>query len=408
MFYTFISEAWIILLELAPYLLLGLLFAGLLNAFVSKEKVQKHLGKKGFASVLKAALLGVPLPLCSCGVIPTGIAFNKQGASKGATVSFLISTPQTGVDSMLITYSMMNLPWAIFRPVVALVSGLIGGLVVDQNEKMEEVASPPEVSSTAQSSLFDKIFKYAFIDFLQDISRPLIAGILLATALTVFLPDTVFTEYMNQPVLNMLIVLLASVPLYVCATGSVPIAAALLAKGLSPGATLVFLMAGPATNAATITVLWNTLGKRTTVLYVATIVVCSFGFGLVIDHLLPTEWFTLHSLNELHHHAHHLIPASLGQLSAVILLGFLIFVEVKRVLPNKTKEMGLNEVKYKVEGMTCNHCKASVEKSVNSIAGVEKAEVNLSEQQVVVTGNVDELEVKKTVEEIGYTFKGRV
>lgn len=402
----FLTSFWDIMLELSPYLLLGLVFAGLLNGFVSKSFVIKHLGGRGLKSAVKAALIGVPLPLCSCGVIPTGIAFHNQGASKGATVSFLISTPQTGVDSILATYSMMNLPWAIFRPIIAFITGIVGGWLVKDHENNTDSPILPLNMPEVQRSLFDKTIKYAFVDFLQDISRPLVAGIIIATLLTVFIPDWMFTEYLNHPILNMLIILIASTPLYVCATGSVPIAAALLAKGLSPGAALVFLMAGPATNAATITVLWKTLGKRTTIVYVGTIVVCSMFFGLCIDYLFPSSMFMISDLTHVHNHNNGLIPPVLGQASAVILSLLLIFVEIKKIVPMHQKEMKSEAQSFMVEGMTCNHCKASVENAINSIEGVSSAVVDLNQKTVRIEGAVSEEDVKESVEKIGYEFKG--
>lgn len=404
MLLEFINQTWIILLELAPYLLLGLLIAGLLNAFVSKKQIKKHLGSNSISSVFKAALLGVPLPLCSCGVIPTGIAFKKQGASNGATVSFLVSTPQTGVDSILITYSMLNPAWAIFRPIIAFVTGITAGLLVPKdNIEVVETNSSNE-SANRDKSLFDKIFKYAFVDFLQDISRPLVTGIFLAVLITMFIPEEVFTNQLSNPVLNMLIVLAASVPLYVCATGSVPIGAALLLKGLSPGAVLVFLMAGPATNAATITVLWKSLGKKVTIVYLLSIVGFSLLFGFIIDYILPTHWF-LDGLASLHSHKHSMLPEWLTQASAVILIIALIGVEIKKIIPHKL-ELNTMQTAYKIEGMTCNHCKANVEKNLGNTEGVETCEVDLNNGIAKVEGSATEEKIKAVVESIGYTYKG--
>ncbi len=291
---NFFTELWLLFTEMSPYLLFGFLFAGILHIFMQKEKVGKMLNGNNVRSVMNATFLGIPLPLCSCGVIPAGLSFHKNGASKGATFSCLISTPQTGVDSVLVTYSLLGLPFAIIRPVVALVTGVFGGVTANIFTKKEQRVGnrkPVAMPEKKAGGKIKKVFVYGFYELIQDISKWLIIGLLLAALLAVAIPDDFFTQYVHLPWLNIFVVLLASVPLYVCATGSVPIAAVLLMKGLSPGAALVFLMAGPATNIATLTVLWRELGKKTTLVYLATIIGGAVLFGLLIDWLLPASWF---------------------------------------------------------------------------------------------------------------------
>ena len=401
--YDVFDASWTILLELAPYLILGLFIAGLLNAFVSRHWIEKHLGGKGLSPVFKAAVLGIPLPLCSCGVIPTGIAFKKQGASNGATLSFLVSTPQTGVDSVLVTYSMLNGPWAIFRPILAFVTGLVAGVLAPHEDGATE--SVQHEANEDGGSWFDKIFKYAFVDFLQDISRPLITGIVIAVAIQLLLPPELFAEYLDNSLLSMLVILIASIPLYVCATGSVPIAAALLLKGLNPGAALVFLMAGPATNAATITVLWKALGKRVTLVYLGTIIAFSLTAGILIEYLLPNTWFQINSAT--HVHEHNTLPMWLSQASAVLLLLALAYVEIKKLIPQKI-ELNEMEKAYKVEGMTCNHCKANVERALSNMERVDEVDIDLASGTAKVKGSASSEDIRAAVEGAGYQFKGSV
>mgnify|MGYP001089414809 CR=1 FL=1 len=413
----FFITLWDLTIEMAPYLLLGFLIAGLLNGVFSKDWLQRKMGKPGWGSSVKAALLGIPLPLCSCGVIPTGVSFHKQGASKGATSSFLISTPQTGVDSILVTYSLMGWAFAIVRPIVAFVTGVLGGIWADQDQKDAKTAAAEAPSCSdcsddqpaAEQHWFDRIFKYAFVTFLQDISRWLILGLVLATLITIFVPDTLFTEYLSRPWLNMLIVLAASVPLYVCATASVPIAAALLLKGVSPGAALVFLMAGPATNVATLTVLWQTIGKRTTIKYLISIMVGAVGFGLIIDYSLPKEWFTYFTPAHSGAHEHHILPHWLMAGSGILMVYLILQAEVLKFIPktNKTTETMDNSTTYAIEGMTCNHCVANVDKNLKALEGVDNVTVDLQKGEAVVDGNVSENKIKSIIEEIGYTFKGK-
>ncbi|MBS3739462.1 MAG: permease, partial [Psychroflexus sp.] len=231
---TFFQTLWELTLEMSPYLLLGFLIAGLLNGVFSKDWLQRQLGKPGWKSSIKSALFGVPLPLCSCGVIPTGVSLYKKGASKGATTSFLISTPQTGIDSILVTYALMGWAYAIVRPIIAFVTGIFGGFFVDNfdkvNDDIKEAKSCDDCAvEPSKQHWFNRIFKYAFVTFLQDISRWLIIGLVLASIISMLVPEQFFEQgILSEPILAMLIVLVASIPLYVCATASVPIAAVLL------------------------------------------------------------------------------------------------------------------------------------------------------------------------------------
>jgi uncharacterized membrane protein YraQ (UPF0718 family)/copper chaperone CopZ len=407
------------MLEMSPYLLLGFFIAGLLYVYFPKDKVSKYLGKSNFRSTLNAALIGVPLPLCSCGVIPTGISFYKNGASRGSSVSFLISTPQTGVDSIFATYALLGLPLAIIRPIIALITGVIGGLVTNMFEKntssVKEVEKPLKIQESKKSgNKLNIMLHYAFVEFLQDISKWLIIGLLLAALMAVLIPDDFFTTYLGNEYLSMLIVLVASVPLYVCATGSVPIAAVLLMKGLSPGAAIVFLMAGPATNAATITVIGKVLGKKTLTSYLISIIGGALFFGIVINEFLPREWFTAYMNHGSDGHGAHLLPHWLNVASSILLILLLINGYFQKYL-NRTK---LNESKtipdmaektIKVNGMTCNHCKANVQNNLSSIVGIENIEIDLESGKVKMTGeSIDLDEVKNKVESIGYVYAGEI
>ena len=330
----FFNELFSLTNEMSPYLLLGFLFAGILHIYIKKQAINKYLGKRNLKSVVLASLFGIPLPLCSCGVIPTGISFYKEGSSKGATVSFLISTPQTGIDSILVTYSLLGLPFAILRPIVALFSGIFGGLLANLIDKKRnrlqknsdcscETIKKPEQSNNK----FFKMLNYAFVVFLQDIAKWLIIGLAIAALISITLPDDFFLRFIGNELLSMIIVLFASIPLYVCATASVPIAAVLILKGLSPGAALVFLMAGPATNAATITVLSKSLGKTTVFAYLMSIIIGAFFFGLLIDNFFPKDFF-IDNIQIMHHK--HLIPEWFKTASTIMLTVLLINGLIKK------------------------------------------------------------------------------
>lgn len=260
------SEIIALINKMSPYLLLGFLLAGVMHAFVPSRLYRRYLGGSSFGSVVNAALLGVPLPLCSCGVIPTAMSLRREGASKGAAVSFLIATPQTGVDSIFATYSLMGLHFALLRPVAALATALLGGQVVNMfDEKDATVVEQAEMQAEQTLTFGGKILKalkYAFVDMMQDIGRWLVVGLVVAGLITVFVPASFFALFADNSLLSMVIVLLFAMPMYLCATGSIPIAVALMMKGLSPGTALVLLMAGPAVNAASMLVVGKVLGRR--------------------------------------------------------------------------------------------------------------------------------------------------
>lgn len=400
---------------MSPYLLLGFLFAGLLKFYFPQRILNRYMGKSNASASFYAGLLGVPMPLCSCGVLPTGISLFRNGASRAATTSFLISTPQTGVDSMLVTYSMLGLPFAIVRPLVALATGFTGGVLANIFGKKDAVGCSREAEESAvvPGKGIKAMLRFAFLDFLQDISKWLVLGLLLAALVAVAVPDNYFTNIQSGQLTEMLLVLAASVPMYVCATASVPLAAVLLLKGLSPGAVFVFLMAGPATNAATITVLLKTLGRLNTAIYLGTIVTGAVIAGVLINQL-PTHWFTLEHIHHAHVHG-EMLPAWLryfSSLSLLLLIAIALFSKYKHkkgTNMNMQFSMDQNRTRYKVGGMECSHCKKSVETNLLKIEGVVEVEADIVSGTVTVKSKeIDMAKVKETVEKLGYSFGGKV
>ncbi|GAG17782.1 unnamed protein product, partial [marine sediment metagenome] len=256
---------------------LGFLVAGALSVCVSPAWVERHLGGRGLGPVLKASLLGVPLPLCSCGVIPVSASIHRHGASRAATTSFLLSTPQTGVDSIAVTYALLGPVFAVFRPVAALLTGFIGGGLVQllgdpgRTNGTNKVEPPTCTDSCCtghrDENMFLRILRYGFVTLPRDIGLALLLGILVAGAMAALVPQDSLNAYIGGGLLSILLLMAAGVPVYVCATASVPIAAGFMHMGASPGAALAFLIAGPATNAATFTTIWKVLGQRTAILY---------------------------------------------------------------------------------------------------------------------------------------------
>lgn len=403
------KEFIVLFAEMAPYLILGFALAGVLHVYFPKHKVAKYLGRKNLTSVINAALLGIPLPLCSCGVIPTGISFNKNGATKGATVSFLISTPQTGVDSLLVTYSLLGLPFALIRPVAAFITGIFGGALTNATDDSEENLFENEPELALKGSKIQTALHYAFVEFLQDIAKWLVVGLAIAAFISAIIPDGFIENNMSNPYLNMLIVLVASIPMYVCATGSVPIAAVLMMKGLSPGAAFVFLMAGPATNAATMTVIKQAMGTKALFSYVASIIGGALIMGVIINQL-PASWFILPGFEAGAHDHESMELGWFSIASAITLLLLLLNGFRLQYIPTtiKIEDMAANEKVFTVEGMTCNHCKSSVEKNLAKLDKIEFVEVDLANKAVKITGeNIDNSVIESAVNDLGYEYKGQ-
>ena len=303
------QEVVYLITGMSPYLLLGFLLAGLMHAFVPGKFYTKYLSRKSFRSVLNAALLGIPLPLCSCGVIPTAMSLRKEGASKGAVVSFLIATPQTGVDSIIATFSLMGLPFAIVRPIAALFTAIFGGVIVDKAEPEKKCCCHSEEKKAedgchSHKSFFTKIkeaLTYAYVDMMEDIGKWLVIGLIVAAAITVLVPTEYFAVFQGNTLASMLLVLCIAMPMYLCATGSIPIAVALMMKGLTPGAALVMLMAGPACNFASMLLIRRSLGLRTMLVYILSIVLGAVAFGYLIDMLQFSGMVDfLYQLKEVH------------------------------------------------------------------------------------------------------------
>lgn len=331
-----VVDFWAVFAEMSPYLLFGFFVAGLLSMLVSRRMVERHLGGGGVLPLFKASLLGVPLPLCSCGVIPVSMSLHRHGAGKGATIAFLLSTPQTGVDSILVTYSLLGPVFAIFRPLAALVTGVVGGLLVNLFGKSAEV--PAEATAAAGDcatiptwrNRFLDGMKYAFVTLPRDIGKPLLFGLVVAAVISALVPDDFFAKYLGRGILSMLVMMAIGIPLYVCASASVPVAAALMGAGLSPGAALVFLMTGPATNAAGLATIWNTLGRRTALLYLLAVAACALGAGLLLDLLFYETQIKVVS------HAHQMIPPLVQNLAALALIGLLAYGFYTRLRKAKT------------------------------------------------------------------------
>jgi len=348
---------------MAPYILFGLVFAGILHELVPESIVTRHLGRESISSVIKATVFGVPLPVCSCGVIPLATSIKKSGASRGATLSFLISTPITGIDSILATFGMFGWVFTIYRVITSMIIAMIAGILTNIFDKEPERESAmnkfsmhpqnfnAEVSSenfsikvpdeesdncccSGESSCTDdgqkirfsfiKAMRYAFVTLLGDIAKPLFWGLILGALISIAIPQNLSDTLIEYSWISYIIAIAIAVPMYVCATASLPIAAALMLNGVSAGAAFVFLSAGPATNTVTIGVVKKMLGTTSLYIYLGTIVLGSTIFGLGLDYIFDTNSIDVKSLVHIHEEF-----SILEMLSSVVLWSLILFFILK-------------------------------------------------------------------------------
>ena len=352
-----LQESWHLLLEASVYILFGMLIGGMLKVFLNPSFVANHLGKGRFVSVIKAALFGIPIPLCSCGVLPAAASLKKQGANNGATTAFLISTPESGVDSIAITYALLDPIMTVARPVSAFITAVAAGIsenlfnsqkeddwkrVIDRSCPVDNCCDgedcPPE-EHAKHHTLGEKLragLKYTVDDLWGDLAGWFFAGLLLAGVISALIPQELMTRYLGGGLHSMLIMLLVGIPMYICATASTPVAAALILKGVSPGAALVFLLVGPATNVTSLSVLFGILGKRATAIYLTTLSLFAVISGLILDQVYGSFGISAQAVAG---QAGEVIPYWLQLVGAVIVILLSIkpiYLILKNVLsPNK-------------------------------------------------------------------------
>lgn len=381
-----------IIAELAPWLLLGAAASALLHWLVPKHWLSTHLS--GRTGVLKAVALGVPLPLCSCGVIPAGVGLKRDGASTGSAVGFLVATPQTGVDSVLVTASMLGWPFALYKVGAAALTGVTAGWLADAVDP--GVAPGPAPSQVVPRPTLRAAIDHA-IEVLRSIWRWLVFGIAVSALLTVYVPADALSEtVLGVGAFAVLAVLALSVPLYVCATASVPIAASLVAAGLPTSAALVFLMAGPATNVATMGAVQRTFGGRVLGVYLGTVVVGSVGLGLAFDALFSTT--VVAGMNH-----DHTGPVAIA--SAVVLGALLLWfaIEDARAWLRPAARTDAPAIELDVSGMTCGGCARKLTTALLEVDGVEAVDVDHDAGKAVVRGHAQLSALHQATTGAGFT-----
>ena len=373
---SFFTSLLNVVCEMAPYLLLGFFIAGVLHVFVPQKFYANYLSRNNKFSVLWAALLGIPLPLCSCGVIPTAIGLRNEKASKG-------------------------------RPTAALITGVCGGLLVNRLVHEDKIVDIDNCSCQVEKgNRIWRVLKYAYYDMLRDIGLRLLIGLIVAALIQVAVPDEFFLSFGSQPLLQMLVILVIAVPMYICSTGSIPVAAALMMKGLSPGAALVMLMAGPAVNLASILVVHKSMGRRFTSIYLMTIVGFAVLFGLLLN--ATGIEFSFADQDACCMGA-STMPSPFKIVCATVLTLLIIFALMMKFFSKFTTKKPLDPdvTVYRVEDMHCSHCEAAVVRAVEDLPGVEKAKASASANTLTIKGSATEEAIRAAVEGIGYTFKGK-
>lgn len=390
---TFVQATWNVLQELAPWLLLGTAVIVVLYAVLPRNMMARVL--QGRSGVWRAVLFGIPLPLCSCGVIPAGLGLKKQGASDGAAIGFLISTPQTGVDSILVSASMLGWPFALYKVVAALLMGLVGGELAQS-----PTARPTPAVEVGPRPTFAEALDHG-LQVIRSIWHWLVFGVLASAAITTWVPTDLFSSP-GTAALSFLFALIISLPLYVCATASVPIAAALVASGMPTGAALVFLMAGPATNVATIGAVRSGFTTRPFVAYIGTVVLGSALFGGLYEIMLGDLGSSVAAdAAASHHHAWW------ASASAIVLLALILYFAYgslmkwfnERRTPNVDLEPSLT---IAVEGMSCQGCVGKVERALSAIEGVDRVEVRLDEKRARLWGAAGRAQAEAAVQALGF------
>ena len=424
--FSIINESWSLTLKMAPYLLLGFIAAGLLHVFVPIDIFGRYLGNESTSSVFKASLLGVPIPLCSCGVLPVAASIRKAGASRSAILSFLITTPVTGVDSLLATWALLGWTFTLFRLFTSIIIGFVAGFIMiffekkDHNKIINEMDtsfndsgccndkgfSTDNSAKGAESIILIKIkevIHYAFYELPVSFSGSLFLGLILAGIISFLLPPEMMKMHFGVGILGIAVATLIAIPLYVCSTGSIPIAAALIVSGFSPGAALAFLIAGPATNTIAILTVKKILGKRAILIYIITIFMGGFGFGLLLD-FFKIEWLTV-SITDHLDHGHSLFEIICATILLALIIPLYIRDRYMNFFSKSKRDESMNSIILSSPNISCQHCAGNIKKTLSQFNEIEDIEIDINTKRVTITlkEDIDNDEILSAMEHAGYT-----
>lgn len=395
---NFLKEILNLWLDVSPYLILGMTIAGIVHVFLGKEFVSRHLGRGGIGSILKATLIGVPLPVCSCGVIPLATSLRNDGAHKSSVLAFLVATPATGIDSIMVTYSLLGPLFAVFKVVGAFISGITLGIIDFWVEGRKENLIPvPHHTHIKISHGFKlkEFIKYAFFEIPRDIGKWLFIGIVFGAAISVVVPEDFLANHISFPG-DFLAALLIGTPLYVCATGSIPIAASLIEKGISPGAAMVFLIAGPATNTLTMAFVRAKLGRKSFYLYIFNIIITALVMGLFLNYI----WRVLGAKSEFLQAGGRMLPVTVKVAAGIILFSLIInsFGKKKECVIEAEVDLAIE-----VKDIHCQHCRIVLLDKLHDLEGIEELQIDVDRKQIKIRGKAAKEEIFKKIKEAGYT-----
>lgn len=397
--------SWSMLLDLSLWLILGLLLSGILHVWVPVKWIQKHLSQDGFRGVLKAALIGMPLPLCSCGVIPVATHLRRSGAGRGSTTAFLVSTPVTGLDSILVTNAMMGPVIAVVRPVASVLAGVLAGLLAGNSPSNlpSENLAPVQLREKIYGNFWEKLgagLRYAWGDLFAGVAPWILLGIVLAGFIDVVVPEKLIAGFGASGIWPYLVMMLIGLPVYVCATGSLPIAAVLLSSGISPGAVLVFLISGPAANVATISFVAGFLGRRSLFAYLSSIFIVSMLAGILLDWFFPGL-----AIGTAKGHSHLEHDANFVQKLGAVFLAMALLWHVRTLFFRPRKKHNLfrgNELTLFIPNIDCRRCKQHIEEGLQSFPGLKFVEVNVENRTLLARGELDEVALRNQLKTLGY------
>ncbi len=397
---NFFQNFWQFYTEVAFYLVLGFLIAGVLHFFFPEKIVREQLGKGNIWSVLKATIFGIPVPICSCGVIPVAQGMRRSGASKGASLSFMITTPQNGADSFLISYSLLGPIFAVARIVASFFTGVITGVLTNFLVKDDqEIETSKQTCNVENKRNLLSFFAYIQNELFGSIANSLVVGLVLAGLISWLVPPNFFQEYLSDNFLSMLIMVVVGIPLYVCSASSTPIAASLVFKGISPGAALVFLLTGPATNMVTISSVLKSYGKKALLIYLGSIAVVSIIFGYLLNLLLVDVSFVKIA-------AHHKGLTSWLVYLGIIALSLMFAIHYGKKLQEKfhKDKNSSDKMKLYISNMKCEHCKSGVLQALENVSGISDIQVDLRSKTASFTcsGNSHQEKVRKAITDAGF------
>jgi len=410
-------------IAMAPWLLVGLMAAGIIHVFLPQKLIASYLGGNSFKSILRAAILGIPLPVCSCGVLPLATEIRNAGASKPSTLSFLITTPVTGADSLAATWSILGWPMMIIRLVISVFAGILSGtiyfifpdknIITQGNTKIEPVSCTTDncttkAQSESMSAKIKSALSYAFIELPSSMSSSLLIGLLIGALISALLPQNSMMSWLTSGITGILIATAFAVPMYVCATGSIPIAAAMIIRGFSPGAALAFLICGPATNTVAITTIKKMIGTRALFIYLFTIILAGLGSGIILNVFFPGFAGTLKTTAIMSHPEDFSLIANL---SGLFLFSVLLYHQSKDLLLKLRSKTMTNSTTYNlklnVSDMTCRHCEATISKTLLSVDDISDFRINLPKKTIDIlkTDILQTDEIIQLLKTVGYTAK---